>query len=297
MINIVRNNNSIVITSDYPHAFPFQNGQLTVPVNSITYTLDKSDYIAFKSAANNDVLFTGTIGEIQIEGVVVTRDEFVTSFNAVAFASVGGGGGGAIDVDNALSTTSTNPVQNKVITRELNNTLKKDGTELNFVATQISELNNRVSDLESSGGGGSIDPEIEGIAKSAVQKVTHSSTIDASNINYTLEFYDSNNTKVDAETITIGLVSDDFAGLVSPTQKKKIDGAVGQIRLTQAEYDAIAEEDRDPDVIYVITDAPNYIDEDELEAAFKDREWVGTQGEYDALGDYSETITYYIIEE
>lgn len=45
----------------------------------------------------------------------------------------GSGGGGDITVDDQLSTTSTNPVQNKVITNELNK--KVDGTSLSKVAT------------------------------------------------------------------------------------------------------------------------------------------------------------------
>lgn len=45
-------------------------------------------------------------------------------------ASSSGGGGGGVVVDNTLSTTSTNPVQNKVITEELNKTVpvSKGGT-------------------------------------------------------------------------------------------------------------------------------------------------------------------------
>ena len=38
----------------------------------------------------------------------------------------GSGGGGTIDVDSALSTTSTNPVQNKVITAALNSKVDED---------------------------------------------------------------------------------------------------------------------------------------------------------------------------
>lgn len=41
--------------------------------------------------------------------------------------SPGGGGGGTIDVDSALSTTSTNPVQNKVITAALSDKMDKAG--------------------------------------------------------------------------------------------------------------------------------------------------------------------------
>lgn len=122
MIDISIINSTLVITSDYPYAFPFEDGQLTVPVNSITYSIDSSDYIAFRSAANNDVLFTGTLGLISINGTKVNREEFIDQFNAIAYAAggSGSGGGSTISVDGALSTTSTNPVQNRTITNKLN---------------------------------------------------------------------------------------------------------------------------------------------------------------------------------
>ena len=122
MIDISTINSTLVITSDYPYAFPFEDGQLTVPVNSITYSIDSSDYIAFRSAANNDVLFTGTLGLISINGTKVNREEFIDQFNAIAYAAggSGSGGGSTISVDGALSTTSTNPVQNRTITNKLN---------------------------------------------------------------------------------------------------------------------------------------------------------------------------------
>lgn len=122
MIDISIINSTLVITSDYPYAFPFEDGQLTVPVNSITYSIDSSDYIAFRSAANNDVLFTGTLGLISINGTKVNREEFIDQFNAIAYAAggSGSGGGSTISVDGTLSTTSTNPVQNRTITNKLN---------------------------------------------------------------------------------------------------------------------------------------------------------------------------------
>lgn len=123
MIDISNVNNTLVITSDYPYAFPFEDGQLTVPVNSIAYSIDHSDYVAFRSAANNDVLFTGTIGQITINGGKVDRANFVDIFNSVAYvitAGGGEGGGSNITIDGALSTVSTNPVQNRTITNKIN---------------------------------------------------------------------------------------------------------------------------------------------------------------------------------
>lgn len=123
MITITSNSNNLVITNTDKFGYPFQDGQLTLPINSLVYTLENnSDYITFRSAANNDVLFAGNIGNITIDGTVVTRDNFVDTFNGIAYASVGSGSGSgsSITVDDALSTASTNPVQNKVISEKIN---------------------------------------------------------------------------------------------------------------------------------------------------------------------------------
>ena len=58
-------------------------------------------------------------------------------------AQQGGGGGGSVTVDTALSATSTNPVQNKVITAALND--KADSADLAAVATSgsYSDLSNK----------------------------------------------------------------------------------------------------------------------------------------------------------
>lgn len=60
------------------------------------------------------------------------KSNLVAAINEAA-QSGGGGGGGSVTVDSALSTTSTNPVQNKVITSALNN--KADSSSLAAVAT------------------------------------------------------------------------------------------------------------------------------------------------------------------
>lgn len=48
-----------------------------------------------------------------------SSSSYNTSDSGPSGSSPSGGGGGTIDVDSALSTTSTNPVQNKVITSAL----------------------------------------------------------------------------------------------------------------------------------------------------------------------------------
>lgn len=82
--------------------YPYE-GILTIPKNSVLLILDEdSDMVVFKSASNYDTWFTGIIGSIQIEGELVTRDNIVDKFNAVAYSaysSSGGEGGGVTSIN------------------------------------------------------------------------------------------------------------------------------------------------------------------------------------------------------
>lgn len=71
-------------------------------------------------------------GKTSIGNNVESSSSYNTSDSGPSGSSPSGGGGGTIDVDSALSDTSTNPVQNKIVTAALNS---KAGTA---VATQSS---------------------------------------------------------------------------------------------------------------------------------------------------------------
>lgn len=94
MFNITKQGSSLLITSNDNSQFPWKDGQMSLPMNSVVYVIDNSDYIAFRSASNNDILFTALIDEIQINGTNVTKDDFILTFDNVA-NSAGGGGGSA----------------------------------------------------------------------------------------------------------------------------------------------------------------------------------------------------------
>ena len=91
MLNITKVNNSIKVEGLDNKQFP-DNGTLMIPLNSVILTLDESNIATFRSAANNDVLFSGVITDIQISGSTVTKQTITTAFTAIANSSVGGGG-------------------------------------------------------------------------------------------------------------------------------------------------------------------------------------------------------------
>lgn len=95
MLNITKVNNSIKVEGLDNKQFP-DNGTLMIPLNSVILTLDESNIATFRSAANNDVLFSGVITDIQISGTSMTKQTITTAFTAIANSS-GGGGGGTVD--------------------------------------------------------------------------------------------------------------------------------------------------------------------------------------------------------
>lgn len=71
--------------------------------------------------------YKGTVTSVKINGSTKNPD----ADGLVDLGNIEGGAGGSVIVDEALSDTSTNPVQNKVLTEALNNKVSKDGGIIN----------------------------------------------------------------------------------------------------------------------------------------------------------------------
>ena len=106
MLIITKENNSIKVVGQNNPTYPY-SGTLVYPLNSVTVVTDQSDMAVFRSALNNDVLFTGLIENITIAGSPVTKEDIGTKFGAISnSASSGGGGtGGAVDSVNGQTGT------------------------------------------------------------------------------------------------------------------------------------------------------------------------------------------------
>lgn len=107
MLTITKENNSIKVVGQNNPTYPY-SGTLVYPLNSVTVVTDQSDMAVFRSALNNDVLFTGLIADITISGSPVTKEDIGTKFGAIANSSSSGGGGtggGAVDSVNGQTGT------------------------------------------------------------------------------------------------------------------------------------------------------------------------------------------------
>lgn len=90
MIKISKQNNSLIVEG-IDNVFYINNGQNSYPLNSLIVVTDNSDMATFRSVATNDVLFSGLIQNITINGEAVTKDNIIQKFDAVSNSSTGGG--------------------------------------------------------------------------------------------------------------------------------------------------------------------------------------------------------------
>ena len=126
MIKINSNSNGFSVEG-VNNVFHPDNGTLVFAANTVIMVLDDSEMVTFRSAANNDVLFSGIIGQIQIGGETVTKQNIVSKFDAVA-----NNDGGEPFVPSDYYTKSET------------NTLLEGKADVSDIPTYLSELTNDV---------------------------------------------------------------------------------------------------------------------------------------------------------
>ena len=83
MIKIQKLNNGFKVEGIDNVLYP-DNGTLVFGPKTVILVTDDSDMVTFRSASNFDVLFSGLINNITIDGESVTKDNIVEKFQAVA---------------------------------------------------------------------------------------------------------------------------------------------------------------------------------------------------------------------
>lgn len=154
-------------------------------------------------------LTTAKIGDLT-ELTTETKTDLVSAINEVNEHG-GSGGGGSVTVDSELSTTSRNPVQNKVITARINGLDSDVGTLRTSVQGKADTAT--VSALADAVNG--LDSDVQGL-QTAVQSKADTATVTAlsgtvSSLQTTVQ------SKADAQTVTT------LSGVVSSLQTSKAD--------------------------------------------------------------------------
>lgn len=98
MITLTKQGSSLIVTSDDINVFPFKDGTISLPMNSLYIIIDESNYVSFKQVNDNNQLFGTEIDKLTINGTLATKENIIQLFDSVANAvSTGGGGeGGAV---------------------------------------------------------------------------------------------------------------------------------------------------------------------------------------------------------
>lgn len=136
MIKINKQNNSLIVEG-IENAFYPNNGDNSYPLNSLIVVTDNSNMATFRSVATNDVLFSGLINNITINGEAVTKDNIIAKFDAVSNSSTGGGG--------TVDAYTKEEADNKFATKtELTNVQ----TVANDADTKVDALTPRVEGVE-----------------------------------------------------------------------------------------------------------------------------------------------------
>ena len=134
MIKISKQNNSLIVEG-IENAFYINNGDNSYPLNSLIVVTDNSDMATFRSVATNDVLFSGLINNITINGEVVTKDNIIQKFDAVSNSSTGG----------AVDAYTKEEADNKFASKD---ELTNVQTVANDADTKVDALTPRVESVE-----------------------------------------------------------------------------------------------------------------------------------------------------
>ena len=293
MFNISKQGSSLLITSNDNSQFPWKDGQMSLPMNSVVYVIDESDYIAFRSASNNDILFTALIDEIQINGTNVTKDDFILQFDNVA-NSAGGGGGSA-----SAGVNSINGFQGDLTLKSINGQSLIGSGDITIEGGSsgggITEETDPIFGAWKNGnaialGGGAT---ASGNRANAIGTESKATSLWANAFGYQANASQSYSlalgTQAKATAINAIAIGYNTSGATSGAVV--IGNAIGVGTVGETSYKTNINNVLKGDTsnyAYVLNEYGNYVR--------IPTEWTGTQSQYDALGTYYDNITYNIIE-
>ena len=135
MLIITKENNSIKVVGQNNPTYPY-SGTLIYPLNSVTVVTDQSNMAVFRSALNNDVLFTGLIDDITISGSPVTKEDIGNKFG---------------EISNSASTGGTSYTAGEGIDISEANVISVDSSALNIPTLQTNENGSTNNSVYSTG--------------------------------------------------------------------------------------------------------------------------------------------------
>lgn len=92
MLKLTKVGNALKVEGQNHPLFP-NDGYLMLPLNSVIVVTDESDIVTFRSSSTNDVLFSGLISDITIQGQSVTKENVCETFGSAFNVASGEEGG------------------------------------------------------------------------------------------------------------------------------------------------------------------------------------------------------------
>ena len=135
MLQITKQGNSIVVKG-LDHALYPYSGTLEIPCNSVITVVDESDIVTFRSASNYDVLFSGLVSELTINGESVTKENVGDKFGAIANTKYG------------LTPEQEDKLNNAVQIADYNADKEAQATIDEAQTSEINKLKTKYSDLK-----------------------------------------------------------------------------------------------------------------------------------------------------
>lgn len=135
MINITNSGTTthFFVVSDDKYDVFYGEGVLNLPKNSLSMVIeDASDIIAFKTISNNDTVFNAKIGNLKVEGEVVTKANVIEKLSNVLFGASGGGGGTVDAYTKAQTDALLRPKLERVELLYDGTSIKQDGVVKTF---------------------------------------------------------------------------------------------------------------------------------------------------------------------
>ena len=137
------------------------NGTLTISATDTKYTIDSTLSSTSTNPIQNKAVYTALAGK---QDKLIAGTGISISGNTISCTVSGGSGGGSITVDSTMSSTSTNPVQNKVIYSAL------QGKQNTLTAgAGISISGNTISCTVTGGGSVTVDSTMSSTSTNPVQ--------------------------------------------------------------------------------------------------------------------------------
>ena len=235
MITLTKNGNAVKFQFEDSQHYLIGDGEIEVPVNSLSLIIDESEMVTFKKASSDDIFVSFNPADSNLS----TKDGVIDFYkNNMVGATGGGGSGSGVTIGEVQSMIDAS-LEDYPTIDDVNETLEdyytKDEVDAGF-SSVTQDIAAATSGLAQS---------------SAVTALNSSLTAHTANTDIHTTSAEKSvwNGKQDALTAGSGIsINNNVISVTAST------GGSNVVELTQAQYEALV--DKDPDVLYVITDAP-----------------------------------------